>query len=549
METIKAIALIRTSTSHQEIEAQKQEVLTYAESYGYSREEIKIIGSQGASAIKLDEAYLANMKQAYSTIENYPIECVFAWAVDRIGRDEVVLHEFKKFLIEHKIQLRIKSQNFQLFDELGNLNPSNEIIFSLYATFAKVEMETKKARFKRTKDMKRSLGKFIGGGIKYGFKKDVEGYVVKDEQTSEIVQLIFNLFSTGNYSTVSITDELEKVGITFKSAKSKIYKILTDIEYVTGTTEGYKYIPLISKETYDKCQAVLNINKRYKSKETQNNYFAIKILRCSECGYNYINSGKCYRCYGYRNKNTVDSNCNNNSSISVEIMDSLLWHIAEQYHIDYMIKNPDERETDITKSIEYISLKINTLQRKIDAVDDKLMKIAELYVDGIYSKEKKAEEIRKTKEAEKSNREQLNQYLQEKAALEDKQKNTADTEDERILKIIVQSADLLLREHSSKDLSYIIHKHIDAAYITKTNVDRKNIYKITINLKNGDKECFIYKPYSKESKLYTESGTPYIIDTVKHKPNGIVEITAANDPDKKDRINRALINQLKKLIK
>ena len=64
----KVIAIIRTSTIQQEIESQKQEVLAMALADGYSEKEIVVIGKQGASAIKVDEAYKENMYQVYNLI-------------------------------------------------------------------------------------------------------------------------------------------------------------------------------------------------------------------------------------------------------------------------------------------------------------------------------------------------------------------------------------------------------------------------------------------------------------------------------------------------
>ena len=52
----KVIAIIRTSTTQQEIDSQREEVIRMALNDGYSIEEIEVVGKAGASAIKVDEA-------------------------------------------------------------------------------------------------------------------------------------------------------------------------------------------------------------------------------------------------------------------------------------------------------------------------------------------------------------------------------------------------------------------------------------------------------------------------------------------------------------
>ena len=88
----KAVILVRTSTVRQEIDSQIEEVIKYAMADGYKADDLEVIGNAGSSAIKLDERYLENIQKVYRVIETTPtIECVYAWAIDRIGRREELL--------------------------------------------------------------------------------------------------------------------------------------------------------------------------------------------------------------------------------------------------------------------------------------------------------------------------------------------------------------------------------------------------------------------------------------------------------------------------
>ena len=151
MTTKKVIALIRTSTEKQEVESQKRELIEYILKDGINEDDIIIVGQKGASAIKLDEAYKRNLDIVYKHIDEGNISAVYAWHLDRIGRNEEVLMNFKYKLIDNKVQLVIKNPSLRLLDEDGSVNAGMEMAFSLFATMAKQEMGTKARRFERAK--------------------------------------------------------------------------------------------------------------------------------------------------------------------------------------------------------------------------------------------------------------------------------------------------------------------------------------------------------------------------------------------------------------
>ena len=130
---MKVLGIVRISTVKQELEAQRAELVEFIKSDGYTDDDIKLIEGEGASAIKLDDYYLANMEKVKEYIEMGGIECVYAWAIDRIGRDEEFLMGFKKFLVQHHVNLKIKNPNLFLYDKNGKINNGMELAFSLFA--------------------------------------------------------------------------------------------------------------------------------------------------------------------------------------------------------------------------------------------------------------------------------------------------------------------------------------------------------------------------------------------------------------------------------
>lgn len=255
----KAIVLIRTSTVKQEIESQRTETVAFARSDNFDDKDIIVIGGEGASAIKLDEQYRFNMKCVYDTIETCDIKCVYAWSVDRIGRDEEELMKFKKYLIVHHVNLKIKNPSLTLLDENGKVNDGMEIAFSLYATMAKQEMEQKKARFSRAKKRNKKDGKWNGGRIMFGYKVDENGFFDRHPENAKVVNDIFNEYALTPVSTRALAKKYPDIG--FKKTKNLrnqecyIQRILKNKAYVG---EGdIPYPPIVDKDVFYMVQQKL----------------------------------------------------------------------------------------------------------------------------------------------------------------------------------------------------------------------------------------------------------------------------------------------------
>ena len=127
----KAILLVRVSTTRQEIETQTRELVDYAIADGYNKSDLIIIEGVGASAIKLNDVYLAEIESLTNTIlSDSSINAVYAYHIDRIGRNEEKLMQIKNFLIAHKIQLVIKNPSLRLLNNDGSVNNGVELAFS-----------------------------------------------------------------------------------------------------------------------------------------------------------------------------------------------------------------------------------------------------------------------------------------------------------------------------------------------------------------------------------------------------------------------------------
>lgn len=301
----KAILLVRVSTTKQEIDTQKKELIEYALSDGYKKDDIIIIEGVGASAIKMNDLYLAEIENLYQTIENdKSINAVYAWEISRIGRNEEKLMQIKNFLISHKVQLVIKNPSLRLLnnDGSGSVNGGVELAFSLYATLSRQEMEVKKQRFLRSKQKNKLEGKFNGGRVKLGYSLDANKYFIVDEAKAQIVRQCFDWFING-VSLRKIYNKLADMGIyctlKYTSGNQRIGIILRDKAYIG---EGL-YPQIVDTEIFNQVQKMLS--NRCKSHDSKNIYFCKGLIkdktsgatlqaRCSTLVYYVRNSVNCY---------------------------------------------------------------------------------------------------------------------------------------------------------------------------------------------------------------------------------------------------------------
>lgn len=517
---LRAICIIRTSTVQQEIESQRKEILIHAKEFGYTDEEIIVIGGAGASAIKLDDKYKENLAKVYSTIENNQIECVFAWAIDRIGRDEVTLYSFKNYLIDKGVNLVIKEPSLKLLNEDGSINGGVEIAMALFIQLAKEEMRQKKARFKRAKARNKEQGRFNGGAIKFGYALDENNRYILDPTNSEIIKEIFRLYSSGKYSTNTLLEELKTRGINIAN-KSRLRQILVDKAYIG---EGTNITPvIISKEQFNRVQEILLNNKIAFPKQQGKKYvFGNKILKCKECGTNFIQQGHSYRCFG---RQTDKNKCNNTVSPRADIVDGILWKIALFEHLDYVTNNTEDNIRDIEEQIAELEIKLAQKEHIDGKYKVKFQRLQDGYENEIYTEDQYHKKIQKIREEKREETIKFKELEERLIKLNEELYNLTHGTEDRLLNTILNEIDNPII--ASKDIYDIIRKHIKVVYVSNYECETERaVYQFEIILNRNVTYNLLYYPYRKENKVVDmESGKPFSIDKVEHHTDGTITLT------------------------
>lgn len=407
----KAIIWCRVSTDYQEIETQKSDLTSWATSpqEGYSKDDLIVIGEKGASAIKMNELYQKEVNQLIKTIETDPsVNSVYVWEVSRLARNEEAFVRMKKVLETNKIQLCCKEPSLKLLNTDGSINHGSELTFNLLITLAKQEMEIKAKRFARGKKRLAQLGRYNGGAIPYGYKVDYanNNLIVPDDEESAIVREIYDMYERG-YSQTSIAKILHFRGVKGRAVRktknftiSLVHQILTN-KLLTGEPHLSKgasysrtYPPIISVEQFNNCREIAKRNNTSLPKGRVP-YYGSKIIKCRACGRNFVGTGMSgyYQCGDVRNINKKyngyegEPRCESRVTISYNVMDALLWRMAQVFEIRYIADKAKHDVETYSNNIISLNKELDVIPSLLDGVAQERIRLAEVYTDGLFGKD------------------------------------------------------------------------------------------------------------------------------------------------------------------
>lgn len=513
----KILLICRVSTDAQELDEQRNELIDFAKSKGYQDDDIILLEGVGASAIKLNDKYIELVDKIKEYVSNRVVECVACWHLNRLGRNDRVLIELKNYFIDNKVQFICKNPYLQLLDADGSVNAGAELAYGLFATMVKQDMAEKSAKFKRTKRAYAPKGMYCGGtGKRYGYKV-VNKYFVPDEYDGEIVKLIFQLYSTGNYSYYSLAEELNKRGYKKSKGESKFYAyyvgdILESSAYYGAPMEKHNnrvYPPLISKELFDKCAEIREKNKiMVRKKSDDEKPLAARLIRCTQCGCLYLSDGLQYKCCKHSKKESIY--CPNNLCIQKKLMDKLVWRVASIVHLEFLMSMSDEKLEEYTNEIEVIDKKINTITNNINGVQKKKQRVIDTFVEGLIDKENRDLKLNKINE-------EAVQYQRELNSLNEAKNNLIKLIESYQNKDEVESFINSMNTLGTLDKYDVIHKQIrlitlDRMQLILSDKTIDNAIKITINTATGGVWQFCYLRYAKKIPVYIWNGSEWLPD-------------------------------------
>lgn len=413
----KVILFLRVSSEKQQLASQELIARRMAHADGYSDENILPPIQYKESASRLEEKDRQGLQELYKTLEERnDIDAVYLTELSRASRKPNVLYAFRDYLLDKKIQLVCGEPSFRLLNKQQQLDKMASLVFAIFGAFAEQEIIEKRERFARGKEQRALEGKYTGGNLPFGYKigdnKKIEIDYVDDEGVicgnARIVQLIFNLYESG-YSQPKLSRELTRRGYDLVKI-GQINHILSNVSY-TGELREQRilkvkdrvngdikdsilyprvYPQIISREQFSKCRKIAESNNINISK-TKNVYYAEHLMRCVSCGSYLSASGSknCYHCYSAYKPEGIWNNdyyrkkkCDNKMSISINVLDSLLWYIAIDLEAKFILESSDQRVKELNEKVEAVKINIESIDKAIAKIENKRKRASRTYIDG-----------------------------------------------------------------------------------------------------------------------------------------------------------------------
>lgn len=390
----KCIALLRVSSLHQDLEAQKEKVIAAAIADDYKKEEIAIIEKK-ESAIKLKEEEREGLNEMKEIIEGNPsIESVYVFAIDRLARKVSVVLSISEYLTKHGINLVFlnpKKLSTMQRNEQGIMEEdritSMMLLFLAYG--AEMEMKLKLERFKTQKELMQKQKKLTSGKPVFGYYKKKDGTIDVDDEKAGYVKEIYKEILKNNKSIKQVEREFIARGI-FPSKKtvtgSTVRYICANKCYYGGTTTFgsiMEYPPIITKSDFDEMRKKLEENRKGAKKNTKQTHLCKGIIRNADSGLVMM-----YNCGG---RSYFDYS--NSQNVNAPTMDFIVWYVGKALYTLQRAISTDDKNEEYTKYIEKNNERIATIKKLIVGIEKRQKKAFKMYLDGKVKEEIYKEEI------------------------------------------------------------------------------------------------------------------------------------------------------------
>ena len=371
------------------------------------------------------------------------------YRLDRFGRSARTILNGVHTLEQYGIKIKSMTEPFDTSD------PSGRFLLTILAGVADLERSNILDRLWHGANRAARNGKWLGGICPYGYHIDKEGFLAIsdtplpgfDMSEMDVVRLVFRLTVEQNMSTYKIADYLNALGLPTKyiieghkvpSGKRKVklasawlpgrvrsmivqtaYKGIH--EYGKRTKKVRELIErkvpaIVDEDTWNKAQLVLKDNQLEAVRCAKYKYLLRSLVKCSLCGLNFSGTGfpntkgiriGYYVCNGktsYRGKFLGKCKAKN---IPTDWLDEKIWKDCVSF-----INNPGQLITDLTPEIEKSNISIEhelqLIKSSLSQKDTEKQSILDLY--------------RKQLVTAKDVEEQLSKIINERVALEDRQK-------------------------------------------------------------------------------------------------------------------------------
>jgi DNA invertase Pin-like site-specific DNA recombinase len=293
---MKALIVSRVSTEEQKdagnsLPAQTERLKSYC-----SRKSLEI-----DKEFSFDESAYKNKRDTFDEVVRYIQESKIKLAVcfdkvDRLSRNvfDKRVSLLYEMAVNDQIELHFASEG-QIIGP--SMSAVEKFQFGMSLGLAKYYSDAISDNVKRAFEQKRRNGDWNGKPrIGYINSLDVNGKkdIVLDPERAHLVERLFILYASGNYSLTTLHTEITKLGLRSVDgnvlSRSNIDLILKDpFYYGTARSKKYGTYPhhyprIITLELYERCQAVSRKRSNATWKPLSEDFIFKGLLHCKNCG-------------------------------------------------------------------------------------------------------------------------------------------------------------------------------------------------------------------------------------------------------------------------
>lgn len=324
------------------------------------------------------------------------IDAIVIYKLSRISRNMADMVNIVSLLESYNVNL------ISVEDNIDTSSPMGKTIFYLIGAFAEMDRENIVSNCKMGMKERATKGLW-NGGRSIGYKSNYEKQLEIIDSEAEIVRLIFDLYANKNWGYKKIACHLNVRGYkTIKDSTWSIQSIKQIIDnpiyiglirwgqYVDwakkrrkGKKNDYQlikgeHLPIIDIKTWEKAQAIRQVNKDKFTKIYEGDFILTGLLKCPQCGASMISHRvkkqnrvnefyRYYQCSNFFNKGTTI--CKSNLIYA---------DIAEKYVLDRLNELVQSKEIInciLKKMKNNNENEIAPIKKKIALLEKELLKV------------------------------------------------------------------------------------------------------------------------------------------------------------------------------
>ena len=231
IDNSKVYALVRVSSDKQDFQSQMNGILSYCRNNNIDLLEKNIIQEHNVSGFNTPIKQRKGLNKIEQLANEHKIDLLIVFNQDRLARKTEIITYIEKLT---KLKVLIVSVTEGIINDMTN--DTSDLLYMIKSWTAKYESQKTSKRVKSGKLSASKQGKYNGGKILLGYKKQGNKLVI-DESKAPIIKTMYEKYISGG-SNLAL-EYLASVGI--HKVHQSLLALIKNKQYKGYQNHGYKY--------------------------------------------------------------------------------------------------------------------------------------------------------------------------------------------------------------------------------------------------------------------------------------------------------------------